>query len=58
MNIILVMIPLSLLFLGGALAAFYWAVDHDQFDDFETPCLLPLLDQPDGAAPTAVEMLP
>jgi nitrogen fixation-related uncharacterized protein len=26
--------------------AFFWAVDHDQFDDLETPKLLPLLDNP------------
>lgn len=42
MNVLLLMIPLSLLFLGGAVAAFFWAVDHDQFDDMDTPALLPL----------------
>jgi nitrogen fixation-related uncharacterized protein len=25
-----------------AIGAFFWAVDHDQFDDMETPGLLPL----------------
>lgn len=44
MNVLLVMIPLSLLLLVGATAAFFWAVDHDQFDDMETPALLPLDD--------------
>ena len=33
MNIILVMIPLSLLILAGAVAMFFWAVNHDQFED-------------------------
>ncbi|HEX7062354.1 MAG TPA: cbb3-type cytochrome oxidase assembly protein CcoS [Woeseiaceae bacterium] len=42
MNVLLVMIPLSLLLLVGAAAAFFWAVDHDQFDDMDTPALLPL----------------
>jgi cbb3-type cytochrome oxidase maturation protein len=42
MNVLLLMIPLSLLFLGAAVAAFFWAVDHDQFDDMDTPALLPL----------------
>ena len=26
--------------------AFFWAVEHDQFDDMDTPKLLPLLDDP------------
>jgi cbb3-type cytochrome oxidase maturation protein len=46
MNALLVMIPLSLLLLVGAGAAFFWAVDHDQFDDLETPALLPVDDDP------------
>ncbi|MGE0582757.1 MAG: cbb3-type cytochrome oxidase assembly protein CcoS [Steroidobacteraceae bacterium] len=51
MNILLVMIPLSILMLIGAGIAFFWAVDHDQFDDLETPRLLPLLDDPDANPP-------
>lgn len=50
MNILLVMIPLSILLLIGAGIAFFWAVDHDQFDDLDTPRLLPLLDRPETAA--------
>ncbi|HKE46807.1 MAG TPA: cbb3-type cytochrome oxidase assembly protein CcoS [Rhodanobacteraceae bacterium] len=44
MSILIVMIPLSILLLVGAGIAFFWAVEHDQFDDLETPRLLPLLD--------------
>ncbi len=44
MNILVVMIPLSIVLLIGAGIAFFWAVEHDQFDDMETPALLPLLD--------------
>jgi cbb3-type cytochrome oxidase maturation protein len=44
MNVLLVTIPLSLLLLICAVVAFFWAVDHDQFDDMETPGLLPLDD--------------
>ena len=53
MNVLLVMIPLSIVLLVGAAAAFFWAVDHDQFDDLETPGLLPLDDNPrdPGAQP-------
>ncbi|MBX3693587.1 MAG: cbb3-type cytochrome oxidase assembly protein CcoS [Steroidobacteraceae bacterium] len=50
MNILIVMIPLSILLLVGAGIAFFWAVDHDQFDDLDTPRLLPLLDNPDAPA--------
>lgn len=58
MNILIVMIPLSLLLLGGALAAFFWAVNHGQFDDFETPPLLPLLDRTDGSQASHEEEQP
>ncbi len=47
MNILIVMIPLSILLLIAAGVAFFWAVDHDQFDDMDTPGLLPLLDETD-----------
>lgn len=46
MNVLLVMIPLSIVLLIGAVAAFFWAVDHDQFDDMDTPGLMPLDDDP------------
>ncbi len=46
MNILLVMIPLSIVLLIGAVAAFFWAVNHDQFDDMDTPSLLALDDNP------------
>jgi cbb3-type cytochrome oxidase maturation protein len=46
MNIVLVMLPLSIILLLGAVAAFFWAVDHGQFDDMETPGLLALDDDP------------
>lgn len=49
MNILLFLIPLSavLVVLGGY--AFFWAVDHDQFDDLDTPALLPLASDPPAA---------
>jgi cbb3-type cytochrome oxidase maturation protein len=47
MNVLVFMIPLSILFLVGAVAAFFWAVDHHQFDDMDTPGLLPLDDVSD-----------
>ncbi|MDR0781510.1 MAG: cbb3-type cytochrome oxidase assembly protein CcoS [Pseudomonadales bacterium] len=51
MSILVVMVPLSILLLIGAGVAFFWAVDHDQFDDLDTPRLLPLEDTPAKAPP-------
>ena len=51
MNILLALIPVSIVMLIIAGIAFFWAVDHDQFDDMKTPALLPLLDPPDGQEP-------
>jgi cbb3-type cytochrome oxidase maturation protein len=48
MKILLLMIPLSLLFVSGAVGFFFWAVDHGQFDDLDTPGLLALEDSPEG----------
>jgi len=39
MNILLMLIPLSLVLLGVAVAAFVWAVKRGQFDDLDTPAL-------------------
>lgn len=44
MNSLLLLVPLSILVLVGAGAALFWAVEHGQFEDLETPALLPLLD--------------
>jgi cbb3-type cytochrome oxidase maturation protein len=37
LNILYVLIPLSLVLMGGALWALFWAIDHGQFDDLDTP---------------------
>lgn len=39
MNILLLLIPISLLLLGAAIWAFVWAVRSGQFDDLDTPSL-------------------
>lgn len=39
MKIIYVLIPLSLMLLGLAIWAFFWAVRNDQFDDLDTPAM-------------------
>ena len=53
MNILLILIPVTLLVVLIAVALFFWAVDHQQFDDLDSPAILPLLDNPavEEAAP-------
>ncbi|MFT3755332.1 MAG: cbb3-type cytochrome oxidase assembly protein CcoS [Pseudoxanthomonas sp.] len=46
MNILLMLIPISLVLLGIAVAAFAWAVKRGQFDDLDTPALDILEDDP------------
>jgi cbb3-type cytochrome oxidase maturation protein len=46
MNILLLLIPLSLMLLGVAVYAFWWAVKRGQFDDLDTPAIDILRDDP------------
>ena len=46
MNILYLLIPLSLVLGGAAVAAFFWAVRSGQFDDMHTPALKILDDDP------------
>ena len=39
MNILLFLIPISLILLGVAIWAFAWAVKRGQFDDLDTPAI-------------------
>jgi len=49
MNILLLLIPISLMLLGAAVWAFVWAVRKGQFDDLDTPALDVLDDDPPRA---------
>lgn len=42
MIILLALIPLSLILMAIGIWAFFWAVNHAQFDDLDTPALMPL----------------
>ena len=46
MNILLALIPISLILLLIAVAAFVWAVKRGQFDDLDTPAIDILRDDP------------
>ena len=54
MNIIFVLIPLSFVLVALAVWAFFWSVNHSQFDDLDTPALIPLSDET-SSAPTEAE---
>ena len=51
MSIIYIVLPLALLIVGSAVAAFVWAARRGQFDDLDTPALRMLHD--DEPAPRA-----
>ena len=51
MSILLMLIPISLVLLGLAIAAFVWAVRRGQFDDLDTPALDILDDEPKSGPP-------
>ena len=61
MNLLLFLIPVSLLLIGAAIGVFIWAVRHGQFEDLDTPALDVLRDDDppthDSAKP-AVERAP
>lgn len=52
MNSLLILVPVSLVLLGIAIGAFWWAVRQGQFDDLDTPPLDILRDS-DRPAPRA-----
>lgn len=52
MTILYLLIPLSLVLLGLAVWAFFWAVSNDQFEDLESPAHRILFDDDLPAPPT------
>lgn len=57
MNIIYVLIPLGILMMLVAVAAFFWAVRSGQFDDLESPAWRILLDDDSAPPPDQDEKL-
>ena len=47
MEIIYLLIPIGLLFLGAGIVFFFWAVKHQQFDDMEGPAYRIIMDDRD-----------
>ncbi|APE31451.1 cytochrome oxidase maturation protein, cbb3-type [Halomonas aestuarii] len=55
MSILYLLIPLSLILLGLAVWAFFWAVKHDQFEDLEGPAYRILFDEDENDRPREPE---
>jgi cbb3-type cytochrome oxidase maturation protein len=51
MNALFLLIPLSLVLVGLAVAIFFWAVHAGQFDDLDSPAYRILLDDPPPSEP-------
>ncbi|HMM45216.1 MAG TPA: cbb3-type cytochrome oxidase assembly protein CcoS [Candidatus Macondimonas sp.] len=49
MNAMFLLIPLSLVLVALAVAAFFWAVHSGQFDDLDSPAYRMLMDDPPPA---------
>ncbi|MDQ2070406.1 cbb3-type cytochrome oxidase assembly protein CcoS [Natronospira bacteriovora] len=45
MNIIFVSIPIGIILIGLAIAAFFWAVRSGQYDDLDSPAWSVLMDE-------------
>lgn len=44
MEILFLLIPISLVLVVAAVFAFHWALRSKQFEDLDTPSMIPLLD--------------
>jgi cbb3-type cytochrome oxidase maturation protein len=51
MNSMFLLIPLSLVLVALAVAAFFWAVHSGQFDDLDSPAYRMLMDDPPPSGP-------
>ena len=52
MSVMYVIVPLALLVVFAAVAAYLWAARHGQFDDLSTPALRVLHDDPPADVPS------
>jgi cbb3-type cytochrome oxidase maturation protein len=50
MSVLLIVVPLALLVVGAAVAAYLWAARDGQFDDLTTPAVRALHEDPPAEA--------
>lgn len=55
MEVIFILIPIALLFVGIGLWLFFWAVDNGQFDDLDSPAHRILFDDDEHLVPPVAE---
>lgn len=55
MTILVVLIPVTLLLVGAALWAFFWATNDGQFDDLDRPAVDILIEDDPSAPRNAIE---
>ena len=58
MNVLLVLIPVTGLVVLIAVVLFFWAANHQQFDDLDSPAVLPLLEDEPSGPPVAADREP
>jgi cbb3-type cytochrome oxidase maturation protein len=51
MSVIFIVVPVALVLVGAAVAAFVWAARRGQFDDVTTPAIRAVVDDADEPAP-------
>jgi cbb3-type cytochrome oxidase maturation protein len=51
MSVLYIVLPIALVLVGVAVAAFVWAARRGQFDDMETPAIRALHEDPNPAQP-------
>lgn len=51
MSVLMVVLPLALLIVGAAVAAYAWAARSGQFDDLTTPAVRVLFEDPSAKPP-------
>jgi cbb3-type cytochrome oxidase maturation protein len=58
MSSLLILVPISLLLVGLAVWAFFWATNNGQFDDLDTPAVSAILDDEHDRATAADKHAP
>ena len=58
MSVLYIVLPLALVVVLAAVAAFLWATNRGQFDDLDTPAVRMLHDDPESPAAASVSRTP
>ena len=53
MSVLYIVVPVALVLVGGAVAAFLWAARRGQFDDVTTPAIRAVIEDEEDHPPAA-----